>query len=218
MKFRDYVKAQTAVIKDRDPAMKSDWEVFLYPCFWAIWKYRKAHRLYLKGKFYRARKISQRAARRTGIEIHPGATIGEGLFIDHGHGVVIGETTVIGNNVTLYQGVTLGGTGKEHGKRHPTIEDNVMISTGAKVLGSFTIGAGSKIGAGSVVLDEVPPNSTVVGIPGRIVKSNDVRLPNTDLDQINLPDPVYNDISILKEENAKLKEAVAELAKKIGEL
>lgn len=218
MKFRDYVKAQTAVIKDRDPAMKSDWEVFLYPCFWAIWKYRKAHRLYLKGKFYRARKISQRAARRTGIEIHPGATIGEGLFIDHGHGVVIGETTVIGNNVTLYQGVTLGGTGKEHGKRHPTIEDNVMISTGAKVLGSFTIGAGSKIGAGSVVLDEVPPNSTVVGIPGRIVKSNDVRLPNTDLDQINLPDPVYNDISILKEENAKLREAVAELAKKIGEL
>lgn len=218
MKFRDYVKAQTAVIKDRDPAMKSDWEVFLYPCFWAIWKYRKAHKLYLKGKFYRARKISQRAARRTGIEIHPGATIGEGLFIDHGHGVVIGETTVIGNNVTLYQGVTLGGTGKEHGKRHPTIEDNVMISTGAKVLGSFTIGAGSKIGAGSVVLDEVPPNSTVVGIPGRIVKSNDVRLPNTDLDQINLPDPVYNDISILKEENAKLKEAVAELAKKIGEL
>ncbi len=218
MKFRDYVKAQTAVIKDRDPAMKSDWEVFLYPCFWAIWKYRKAHKLYLKGKFYRARKISQRAARRTGIEIHPGATIGEGLFIDHGHGVVIGETTVIGNNVTLYQGVTLGGTGKEHGKRHPTIEDNVMISTGAKVLGSFTIGAGSKIGAGSVVLDEVPPNSTVVGIPGRIVKSNDVRLPNTDLDQINLPDPVYNDISILKEENAKLREAVAELAKKIGEL
>lgn len=217
MKFKDYVREQIAVIRDRDPAIKNDREVFLYPCFWAIWKYRKAHRLYLKGKYYRARKISQRAARKTGIEIHPGARIGKGFFIDHGTGVVIGETTIIGDNVTLYQGVTLGGTGKEHGKRHPTIEDNVMISTGAKVLGSFTIGEGSKIGAGSVVLEEVPPHSTVVGIPGRVVKSNDVRLPNTDLDQINLPDPVLNDINILKEENERLKETVAKILEKIGD-
>ena len=217
MKFWEYVREQTAVIRDRDPAIKDDREVFLYPCFWAIWKYRKAHRLYERGKYYRARKISQRTAKRTGIEIHLGAVIGKGFFIDHGHGVVIGETTVIGDNVTLYQGVTLGGTGKEHGKRHPTIEDNVMISTGAKVLGSFTIGAGSKIGAGSVVLEEVPPNSTVVGIPGRIVKSNDVRLPNTDLDQINLPDPVLNDINVLKEENEKLKALVEKILEKIGD-
>ena len=210
MKFRDYVKEQIEVIKDRDPAMKSDREVFLYPSFWAIWKYRKAHELYLKGKYYRARKISQRTARKTGIEIHPGAQIGKGLFIDHGHGVVIGETTIIGNNVTLYQGVTLGGTGKEHGKRHPTIEDNVMISTGAKVLGSFTIGAGSKIGAGSVVLEEVPPNSTVVGIPGRVVKCDDVRLPNTDLDQIHLPDPILNEINALKDEIRRISEKIGE--------
>ncbi len=211
MKFRDYVKEETAVIKDRDPAIKSDKEALLYPCFWAIWKYRKAHRLYLKGRFYKARKISQRAARKYGIEIHPGAQIGKGLFIDHGHGVVIGETTVIGDNVTIYQGVTLGGTGKEHGKRHPTIEDNVMISTGAKVLGSFTIGAGSKIGAGSVVLEEVPPNSTVVGIPGRIVKCNDIRYPGNDLDQIHLPDPVLNDINALKEQNEELRRQMEDI-------
>ncbi len=211
MKFRDYIKESVLLIRDRDPAMKSDMEVFLYPSFWAIWKYRKAHRYYLAGKYYRARKISQRTARRTGIEIHPGAVIGKGVFIDHGHGVVIGETAIIGDNVTIYQGVTLGGTGKEQGKRHPTIEDNVMISTGAKILGSFTIGAGSKIGAGSVVLNEVPPNSTVVGIPGRIVKCDDVKLPNTDLDQIHLPDPVYGEIN-------RLKESVAELQEKIGEI
>ena len=205
MKFRDYVKESIEVYRDRDPAMKLDREVFLYPCFWAIWKYRKAHEYYLRGKFYKARKISQRAARKTGIEIHPGAQIGKGFFIDHGHGVVIGETTVIGDNVTLYQGVTLGGTGKEHGKRHPTIGDNVMISTGAKILGSFTIGSGSKIGAGSVVLEEVPPNSTVVGIPGRVVKCDDVRLPNSDLDQIHLPDPVRNEINELRNEIEKIK-------------
>ena len=205
MKFRDYVKESIEVIKDRDPAMKADREVFLYPCFWAIWKYRKAHEYYLKGRYYKARKISQRAARKTGIEIHPGAQIGKGFFIDHGHGVVIGETTIIGDNVTLYQGVTLGGTGKEHGKRHPTIGDNVMISTGAKVLGSFTIGAGSKIGAGSVVLEEVPPNSTVVGIPGRVVKCDDVRLPNMDLDQIHLPDPIRAELNDLRNEIEKIK-------------
>ena len=127
-------------------------EVFLYPTFHAILKYRLAHKFYKKGHYFWARWISQRTARKTGIEIHPGATIGKGLFIDHGTGVVIGETAVLGDNVTLYQGVTLGGTGKEHGKRHPTLEDNVMVSAGAKILGSFTIGENSKIGAGSVVL------------------------------------------------------------------
>lgn len=205
MSRRSFFKEQAAVIRERDPAIKSDWEVFLYPCYRAIKSYRKAHKQYLKGHYFRARLISQRAARKTGIEIHPGAQIGKGFFIDHGHGVVIGETTVIGDNVTLYQGVTLGGTGKETGKRHPTIEDNVMISVGAKVLGSITIGENSKIGAGSVVLSEVPKNSTVVGVPGRVVKQDNVRIPRTDMDQIHLPDPVYAELDRLKKENAKLK-------------
>ena len=152
MRFRDFVKQEIAVIMDRDPAIKSEKEVYLYPSFKAILEYRKAHRLYLKGHYYKARKISQRAARATGIEIHPGAQIGEGFFIDHGHGVVIGETTIIGDNVTLYQGVTLGGTGKEHGKRHPTLGNNIMVGAGAKILGSVTIGDNCKIGAGSVVI------------------------------------------------------------------
>ena len=195
MEFFKYVKQEIAVIKDRDPAIKSTMEVFLYPSFKAILKYRKAHRLFLKKHYYRARRISQKTARKTGIEIHPGAQIGEGLFIDHGHGVVIGETTVIGDNVTLYQGVTLGGTGKEHGKRHPTVGNNVMIGAGAKVLGSVTIGNNCKIGAGSVVLGDVPDNATVVGVPGRVVVLNDVRVTDAnDLDQVHLPDPVMNDI------------------------
>lgn len=200
-----FFREQAAVIRERDPAIKSNWEVFLYPGYRAIKAYRRAHKQYLKGHYFRARLISQRATRKTGIEIHPGAVIGKGLFIDHGHGVVIGETTVIGDNVTLYQGVTLGGTGKETGKRHPTIEDNVMISVGAKVLGSFTIGENSKIGAGSVVLSEVPPNSTVVGVPGRVVKQDNVRIPRTDMDQVHLPDPVYAELEQLKKENAMLK-------------
>lgn len=127
---------------------------------------------------------------KTGIEIHPGATIGKGLFIDHGSGVIIGETAIIGDNVTLYQGVTLGGNGKETGKRHPTLKDNVMVSAGAKIIGSFTIGENSKIGAGSVVIEEVPPNCTVVGVPGHIVKQNDVRIPRKSMDHIHLPDPI----------------------------
>ena len=204
MSFIKFIKQEISVIKDRDPAIKSTMEVFLYPSFWAILKYRKAHKLYLKKHYYRARRISQKTARKTGIEIHPGATIGEGLFIDHGHGVVIGETAILGDNVTLYQGVTLGGTGKEQGKRHPTIGNNVLVGAGAKILGSFTIGDNCKIGAGSVVLKDVPPNSTVVGVPGRIIIRNDVRV-NNDLDQIHLPDPVMNDINELKAENARLK-------------
>ena len=203
MSFIKFIKQEIAVIKDRDPAIKSTMEVFLYPSFWAILKYRRAHKLYLKKHFYRARRISQKAARKTGIEIHPGATIGEGLFIDHGHGVVIGETAILGDNVTLYQGVTLGGTGKEQGKRHPTIGNNVLIGAGAKILGSFTIGDNCKIGAGSVVLKDVPSNSTVVGVPGRIIIRNDIRV-NNDLDQVHFPDPVMNDIDELKAENARI--------------
>lgn len=212
MGFLKFFKEESKIIRERDPAIKSNMEVFLYPSFRAIMKYRRAHSLYMKKHYFLARLISQRTAKKTGIEIHPGATIGKGLFIDHGHGVVIGETTVIGDNVTLYQGVTLGGTGKEQGKRHPTIEDNVMISAGAKVLGSFTVGAGSKIGAGSVVLDEVPPNSTVVGVPGRIVKRDNVRIPAEDMDQVHLPDPVLNDIKALRQENEALAKYMLEFS------
>lgn len=213
MAWFQYYKEQVKVIRERDPAIKNNLEVLLYPSFRALYSYRKAHKHYLKKRYFMARLISQRAARKTGIEIHPGATIGEGFFIDHGHGVIIGETTIIGDNVTIYQGVTLGGTGKESGKRHPTICDNVMISAGAKVIGSFTVGENSKIGAGSVVLSEVPPNSTVVGVPGRVVKREDVRLPRLDLDQIHLPDPVLNDIKVLKQENEELKIAINKLLK-----
>lgn len=199
-----YIKSEIQVIRERDPAIKSNMEVLLYPSFKVILRYRVAHRLYLKKHYFWARLISQRAVRKTGIEIHPGATIGKGLFIDHGSGVIIGETAIIGDNVTLYQGVTLGGTGKEQGKRHPTLEDNVMVSAGAKILGSFTIGENSKIGAGSVVLEEVPPNCTVVGVPGRIVRMGDKKLPRTDMDQIHLPDPVLSDIKKLQNDNIRL--------------
>ncbi len=198
------IKNEIAIVKERDPAIHSPMEVLLYPSFKAMLHYRFAHKLYKKKHYFLARWVSQRAARKTGIEIHPGATIGDGFFIDHGIGVIIGETTEIGDNVTLYQGVTLGGTGKETGKRHPTICDNVMISAGAKVLGSFTIGENSKIGAGSVVLEEVPPNSTVVGVPGHVIKRGNVLLPRETLDQTDLPDPVQEDITLLKKENTEL--------------
>ena len=206
-----YVKEELRVIKERDPAIKSNMEVFLYPSFKVIMSYRVAHKLYLKKHYFLARWISQRAARKTGIEIHPGAKIGKGLFIDHGTGVIIGETTEIGNNVTLYQGVTLGGTGKEKGKRHPTLKDNVMVSAGAKILGSFTIGENSKIGAGSVVLNEVPPNCTVVGVPGRIVKMGDQKIPRSDMDQVHLPDPISNDIRELQNDNIRLQKQIKQL-------
>lgn len=215
MGFIRYIKDEFQIIKERDPAIKTPLEVFLYPSFRAILRYRIAHKLYLKKHYFLARWFSQRTAKKTGIEIHPGATIGKGLFIDHGHGVVIGETAIIGDNVTLYQGVTLGGTGKETGKRHPTIGNNVMISAGAKVLGSFTVGENSKIGAGSVVLSEVPPNCTVVGVPGRIVKRDNVKIPTEDLDQVHLPDPVYNDLIRLQEENKKLKEAMDQMNERV---
>lgn len=213
-----YVKEEIQVIRERDPAIKSNLEVFLYPSFKAILRYRVAHKLYLKRHYFLARWVSQRAARKTGIEIHPGATIGKGLFIDHGSGVIIGETAELGDNVTLYQGVTLGGTGKEHGKRHPTLKDNVMVSAGAKVLGSFTIGENSKIGAGSVVLKEVPPNCTVVGVPGRVVRMGDQKIPRMDLDQIHLPDPTANEIHELQEDRIRLQNKINELEKKIRNL
>ncbi len=212
-----YIKEEIEIIMERDAAIKSPVEVFLYPSFKAVLRHRVAHWMYNKKMYFLARWYSQRTARKTGIEIHPGAQIGKGFFIDHGSGVIIGETTIIGDNVTLYQGVTLGGTGKEHGKRHPTIGDNVMISAGAKVLGSFTVGENSKIGAGSVVLKEVPPNSTVVGVPGRVVKRDNVRVPREDLDHVHLPDPVMNEIDRLKLENSKLNERLEELEAKLNQ-
>ena len=203
------------VIRERDPAIHSDMEVFLYPSFKVMMHYRIAHKLYTQGHYFLARWVSQRGVRKTGIEIHPGAQIGENFFIDHGNGVIIGETAIVGNNVTLYQGVTLGGTGKEHGKRHPTIGDNVMISAGAKVLGSFTIGENSKIGAGSVVLEAVPPNCTVVGVPGRIVKRNNQKLVREDMNQVDLPDPVNEDIKALQHANSEMTNRIIELEREI---
>lgn len=213
-----HIKEEFAVIQERDPAIKSPMEVILYPSFKVMISYRRAHKLYLKGHYFWARFISQRAARKTGIEIHPGATIGKGFFIDHGTGVIIGETTIIGDNVTLYQGVTLGGTGKETGKRHPTLEDNVMVSAGAKIIGSFTVGKNSKIGAGSVVIEEVPPNCTVVGVPGHIVRQNNVKLPASDMDQVHLPDPVQEDIKVLQQENSELVNRVLQLENEVRSL
>lgn len=218
MAFISHLKEEFQVIQERDPAIKTPLEVLLYPSFRVMIQYRRAHKLYEKGHFFLARWVSQRAARKTGIEIHPGAKIGKGLFIDHGTGVIIGETTIIGDNVTLYQGVTLGGTGKETGKRHPTLHDNVMVSAGAKILGSFTIGENSKIGAGSVVLEEVPPNCTVVGVPGRIVKKENQKVPRSDMDQVHLPDPVLEDIQDLQRENERLKSALQELKYELQDL
>ena len=205
MGFIGHIKEEFQVIQERDPAIKSPLEVLLYPSFRVMIQYRRAHKLYEKGHYFLARWISQRAARKTGIEIHPGAKIGKGLFIDHGAGVIIGETAIIGDNVTLYQGVTLGGTGKESGKRHPTLCDNVMVSAGAKLLGSFTVGENSKIGAGSVVLEEVPPNCTVVGVPGRVVRRENKKVPRVDMDQVHLPDPTLDDIHVLQRENERLR-------------
>lgn len=217
VRFLQNIKEEIAVIRERDPAIHSNMEVFLYPSFKVMLHYRLAHKLYVKKHYFLARYVSQRGVRKTGIEIHPGAQIGKGFFIDHGNGVIIGETTIVGDNVTLYQGVTLGGNGKEHGKRHPTIGDNVMISAGAKVLGSFKVGDGSKIGAGSVVLQEVPPGSTVVGVPGRVVRRNSVRLPQEELNQ-NLPDPVREEIATLQRVNTELAGRLQEVEARLREL
>lgn len=212
------LKEEIAVIRQRDPAIHTAMEVFLYPSFKVMLHYRLAHKLYVKKHYFLARWVSQRGVRKTGIEIHPGAVIGKGFFIDHGNGVIIGETAVIGDNVTLYQGVTLGGTGKEHGKRHPTVGNNVMISAGAKVLGSFKIGDNSKIGAGSVVLNEVPPGSTVVGVPGRVVKRKKQCLPQDEMDHTNLPDPVKEDIANLQRANNELTNRLLELEREVRQM
>ena len=216
MGFIKFIKEEMQVIRERDPAMHSNMEVFLYPSFKAIIYYRIAHKLYEGKHYFWARWVSQKGARKTGIEIHPGARIGKGLFIDHGNGVIIGETAIVGDNVTLYQGVTLGGTGKEHGKRHPTLCNNVMVSAGATVLGSFTIGENSKIGAGSVVLEEVPPNSTVVGVPGRVVKRNNQSVPREDMNQIDLPNPVLEDIQRLQHNNEELQKRIKDLEEELS--
>jgi len=193
------------VVFDQDPAARTYMEVFLtYSGLHAVWNHRIAHWFYNKRMFFIARAISQISRFFTGIEIHPGAKIGRRLFIDHGMGVVIGETCEIGDNVTIFQGVTLGGTGNEKGKRHPTVEDNALISTGAKVLGNIVIGESSKVGGGSVVLKDVPPHSTVVGIPGKVVKQHGKRV-RRDLDHHKIPDPVEERCRQLQKEIDELK-------------
>lgn len=200
-----HLKSDIQTVIDNDPAARNKFEVvFTYSGLHAIWAHRIAHSLYKNRWYTVARMVSQVSRFFTGIEIHPGATIGDGLFIDHGMGVVIGETCEIGNNVVIYQGVTLGGTGKERGKRHPTIGNNVVIGSGSKVLGSFEVGDNVNIGSNSVVLREVPPNSTVVGNPGRIVKRNGERVGDR-LDHTKLPDPVIEMLRAMQKEIYDLK-------------
>lgn len=193
----DRIKEDLQCVKDRDPAARGYLEIMLlYPGYKAVRSYRKAHWLYNHKMFFLARAVSQRCVKKTNIEIHPGAKIGRRIFIDHGTGVVIGETTIIGDDCTIYQGATLGGTGKDHGKRHPTIGNNVMIGAGAKVLGPMKIGDNSNVAAGAVVLSEIPPNSTAVGVPARIVKQDGKRIDR--LDHIHVPDPVAQEICRLR--------------------
>ena len=204
------LKAELDAVMERDPAARSRAEVyFLYAGFKAVRAYRRANWFYRHDMKFIARMISQRARRRTGIEIHPGAKIGKNLFIDHGMGVVIGETAEVGDDVTIYQGVTLGGTGKDIGKRHPTLGNRVLVSSGAKVLGPFKVGDDVKIGAGSVVLKEIPPNCTVVGIPGTIVKING-KSTTQELNQVDLPDPVAVEIECLRRRIVTLESMLRE--------
>ncbi len=194
-------------IKERDPAARSSFEVFmLYPGVHAIIWHRLAHSLYSAKWFFLARLISQTVRFYTGIEIHPGAQIGNGVFIDHGCGVVIGETAVVGDGCTIYQGTTLGGTGKEKGKRHPTLGKNVMVGAGAKILGPFNVGDNCKIAAGAVLLFELPEDSTAVGVPARAVRVAGVKVNN--LDQVDIPDPVQNEINRLQERVLELEKLV----------
>ncbi|WZL72658.1 serine O-acetyltransferase [Clostridiaceae bacterium 35-E11] len=224
LQFIRQINEDIEAVLERDPAAKSRIEVLLcYPCIHSIISHRIAHALYKRGFMVSARLISQISRFFTGIEIHPGAKIGKRLFIDHGMGVVIGETTEIGNDVTIYQGATLGGTGKEKGKRHPTIEDNVVISSGAKVLGPFKVGENSKIGSGSVVLKEVPPNCTVVGVPGHIVIKDNVKIrnvhkPDIDLDQVHLPDPIAQELECLRKRITVLERKIVQKGEKKDEV
>ena len=211
--LREELRDSVQAVKSKDPAARSNAEILLlYSGVHAIFAHRIAHRLYRKGYYFSARAVSQLSRFFTGIEIHPGAQIGKGLFIDHGMGVVIGETTEIGDNCTIYQGVTLGGTGKDVGKRHPTIGDNVMIGAGAKVLGPVKIGSGSKIASNAVVIREVPENSTAVGIPAKVVRRDGVRVYDQ-MDQCHLPDPTLQELSNLK---ARIEALEAQLAGRIG--
>ncbi len=216
----EHLKEDVEVVFERDPAARSRLEVVLtYPGVHALMLYRVANWLWRRGVKLPARIVSYLSRFLTGIDIHPAATIGRRVFIDHGMGVVIGETTEIGDDVTLYQGVTLGGTSTHKGKRHPTIEDFVVITTGATVLGPVTVGHGSRIGAGSVVIHSVPPNSTVVGIPGRVVRGDGAHGGNLeliDLDHGDLPDPVARAISVLVEHVEKLERKLDELAARLG--
>lgn len=214
--FLKVIKEDIKAIFERDPAAKNVIEVlFCYPGLHAIIMHRVSHGLFKRGLVILPRVISNLSRFFTGIEIHPGAKIGRKAFIDHGTGVVIGETTEIGNNVTIYQGATLGGTGKDKGKRHPTIKDNVVISAGAKVLGPFTVGENSRIGAGSVVLKEVPPNCTVVGVPGRVVVKDNVKLviDEVDLEHGRLPDPISDELNALKNKIAELENKIEEMGR-----
>lgn len=204
----DAIRYDIKQIRDRDPAATSDLEVaLLYSGFHAVTAHRLSHALHKKGYRLTARAISQTMKFFTGIEIHPGAKLGKGVFIDHGAGVVIGETAEVGDNCTIYQGVTLGGTGKHAGKRHPTLGNNVMVGAGAKVLGPFTVGSGTKIAAGAVVLDKVPENATAVGIPARVVRIGNVK--TGALDQVHIPDPVSQEICRLNARIDKLEKQLA---------
>lgn len=218
------LKRDVQVVFERDPAAKSLVEVFFcYPGLHAIWLHRLSHKLYCRGWILLPRMISNFARWLTGIEIHPGATIDEGFFIDHGTGIVIGETAEVGKNVTLYQGVTLGGTGKEKGKRHPTVGDHVVVGSGAKVLGSVTIGDHSKIGAGSVVLKDVPPHSTVVGIPGvvvcrfgeKVADGGESDEEEVDLDHNDLPNPVVNMMLCMQQHIERMENRIEYLEKEL---
>lgn len=203
-------------IRERDPAARSDFEVIaLYQGLKAVRSHRKAHWFYKHNMLFLARWISQRNRKKTGIEIHPGAKIGKGLLIDHGMGVVIGETTEIGDNCTIYQGVTLGGTGKDKGKRHPTLGNNVLVGAGAKVLGPIKIGDNVKIAANAVVLQEVPPNSTAVGVPARVVKRDGVKVDQ--LDQIHIPDPVAMELCRLDAQIELLKKQILKMKNNIND-
>ena len=208
------LKEDLDAVMERDPAARSRLEVFfIYSGFKAVRSHRKANWCYRHNLKFLARWISQRSRRKTGIEIHPAAKIGRGLFIDHGMGVVIGETTEIGDNCTLYQGVTLGGTGKDHGKRHPTLGNNVLIGAGAKVLGPFTVGDNARVAAGAVVLDAVPEDATAVGVPARVVRigGKKVDCPSQQLDQIHVADPVSMELCRLRGEMERLEKRLKEL-------
>lgn len=215
----DKLKQEIDSIMERDPAARSRAEVyFLYSGFKAVRSYRKANWFYRHNMKFIARFISQRARHKTGIEIHPGATIGKGLFIDHGMGVVIGETAEIGDNCTIYQNVTLGGTGKDHGKRHPTLGNNVLVGSGAKVLGPFKVGDNARIAAGAVVLSEVPENATAVGVPAKIVRVNGVKpTPCAELDQIHVTDPVAQKLQSIENELQCLQSAITKLTENTKE-